>query len=234
MIKDPDFYIPPLMIFLEECNFLLSEKSYRIIKKLDEPMWKIFGILHKKQIIEKIQYDASKYEENYRVYCKIFFTKTKYLKLIFQFSKKGNLFKISFNKIILENLSNFSIFESNLRMVFLREIYQARSGIYLEIEFNDFLEELKEINQDCLDYRNLACDPNYDPFGIDFKIKFKRDLWMPLQVKGNKLFVEKHVARYPSIPLIITSSGESFSDREKKLFNLRDKYFAKVYPLVIY
>jgi len=220
------------MVFLEGYNFFLSEKSYKIIKKLDEPMWKIFGILHKKQIIKKIEYDASKYEENYRVYCRIFFTSTKYLKLIFQFSFKGDLLKISFNNIILENLSNFYIFENNLKMIFLREIYYARYGIVLEIEFDSFLKELKEKNQDCINFKNLTCDPNFDPFGIDFEIILKNGS-MPLQVKGNDLYTKNHLSFHPDIPLMVTKIGENYNNRELKLLNLADKYFAKSPPYII-
>ena len=226
-MENKGFYVPPLTVVLEEQNFFLSEKSSLMVKRLDEPAWNIFCELHRKKIISKIEYEPLLFRNKFLVICKVFFRETKYFKLIFRFSLNGDFLGILLRdrKLeVLDKFSDFSDFEIKLKWSLLREIYKGNFGVHLEKDYNSFLEIFKINNLCCIGFENTTNDKDFDPFGIDFRIKFKNGL-MPLQVKGSNLYVEKHEKLHPGIPLVVSYVGEEYSKREVNLLSLADKYF---------
>ena len=224
-METKDFYVPSLTVVLDEQNFFLSEKSLSIIKRLDEPTLNIFHILHNKRKIFRVEYESLKRRNCFLIIPKIFFSKTKYFKMVFVFSLKGDFSGVFLDSKKLEISDNFSDFQISLKWLLLRKIHEVNYGIYLENDYNDFLKIFEMKNFCCLGFENTANDEDFDPLGIDFRIKFRHGL-MPLQVKGSGSGVERHEKLHPGIPCVVSYVGEAYEKREITLLNLADKYFA--------
>jgi len=223
-METKDFYVPSLTVVLDEQNFFLSKRSLSVIKRLDEPILNIFHILHNKRKIFRIEYESLK-RNYFLIICKIFFSKTKYFKLVFVFSLKGDFSGVFLDSQKLEISDDFSNFQVGLKWLLLRKIHEVSYGIYLENDYNDFLKIFEMKNFCCLGFENTANDEDFDPLGIDFRIKFRYGL-MPLQVKGSGSGVERHEKLHPGIPCVVSYVGEAYEKREITLLNLADKYFA--------
>lgn len=235
-METKDFYTPSLTAVLEGRNFFLSKKSLPMVKKIEEPVWKIFGELHREKVILKIEYtSSSKSRKTFSVICKVFYTDTKYFKIFFEFSFEGDFVGISLNgnEKKLEVLDDF---ETNLKWLLLKEIDRGNFGICLENEFDNFLKEFSDKNYNkCVGFKNLTCDPEYDPYGIDFSIEFRGYPWMPFQLKGDIFFINQHLKLHPEIPLLVSSPGERYESRELKLLHMKDKYFSNFFqPIVVF
>jgi hypothetical protein len=208
-----------------------------ILSKLDSVMFRIFQeFFSEKKILFIINCQPVHLtEERFMVIYKIFFADTKYFKIFFIFSPEGE-----FNGISINNTSRIiepGVIKKYLKNLIENEIKNGYLGIEIEKDFMKFLPFFKANNRCCLRFANVTCEPEYDPFGIDFQIDFIYGR-MPLQLKGishaddQVRIAEKHLHFYPDIPVFFTKLGEKYERRRARLLKLKNMYFTETRPFV--
>ncbi|MBU1727997.1 hypothetical protein KKA39_01690 [Patescibacteria group bacterium] len=231
------FNVPSLAVALGGHSFSFEKGNSMAVLKLDKVFSGIFQELYQEGLVLSVKehYQPIVGEKMFSILFKVFFTETKYFKIFFKFSLERKILGFSLNGY--DTILSPFIPKEEIKALFMSEIRNGRFGIEIEKDYMRFLPLFKANNRCCLSFKNLTCDPVYDPIGVDFLIKFEQGP-MRLQLKGARNYTDqqrvadKHFNLYPLIPLMFTFVGEKYSSRKKRLILLRNLFLSEAFPFV--